>query len=47
MTQLIVYIDLPEGHKVNEEPKFMEAIKETITSLEMINEVTYWEWEIH
>jgi hypothetical protein len=46
MTQLIVYIDLPEDHKIDEEPKFMEAIRDTIISLESNNEVTYWEWEI-
>jgi hypothetical protein len=43
MTQLIVYIDLPEDHKVDEEPKFMEAIKDT---LETNDHITYWEWEI-
>jgi mannose-1-phosphate guanylyltransferase len=47
MTQLIVYIDLPEDHKIDEEPKFMEAIRKTITTLEMNDQVTYWEWEIH
>jgi hypothetical protein len=47
MPQLIVYIDLPENHKIDEEPKFMETIRDTITSLEMNDQVTYWEWEIH
>ena len=46
MTQLVVYNDLPEDHNLNEEPKFMEAIKDTITTLEMNDHVTYWEWEI-
>jgi len=46
MPQVIVYIDLPEDYKVDEEPKFMETIRDTITSLEMNDHVTYWEWEI-
>lgn len=46
MPQLIMYLDLPDDFKIDEEPKFMERFRDQAISLEMNDEIKSFEWEI-
>ena len=46
MPQLIMYLDLPDDHNVDEEPKFLERFRDQAISLEMNYEIQSFEWEI-
>lgn len=46
MPQLIMYLDLPDDFKIDEEPKFLDRFKDQVISLEMNDEIKSFEWEI-